>query len=289
MRASCHRRFAIAALAAAGSLALAASPAAAGDGGFTGALDLPLVRPASLAVGDFNNDGRPDLSVVSDGLGKVAIFLQTPSGELVAGSPVEAGDYPGLVEVADFNRDGNEDLAVTNLIDAQVSIRLGVGDGSFRIAPAVDLGTGHIPRDLAVGDFDSDTRDDLAVATIPPAPPNVVRIRMGVGNGTFAPAAPVNVKAVAALAVGDAVAGRLRATATVRAAAGQRSVALPARSLRVAAGAGRTVALALPARAGRELTRRGSLTLRLTAQVRDPAGNSRRVTRRARIRLAPTR
>ncbi len=203
MRARGRRRRAAALVAAAGALALPASPAAAGDGGFAGGLDLPLVRPQSLAVGDFNNDGRPDLAVVSDGLGKVAIFLHTPGGELSAGSPVEAGDYPGLVEVADFNRDGNEDLAVTNVIDAQVSIRLGIGDGTFKVAPAVDLGTGHIPQALVVGDFDSDARDDLAVATIPPTPPNVVRIRMGAGNGTFAAAAPVDVKAVAALAVGD--------------------------------------------------------------------------------------
>lgn len=82
-----------------------------------------------------------------------------------------------------------------------------------------------------------------------------------------------------------AVTGRLRATASLRAAAGHRRVPLRARSLKVSPRAGRTVALALPARARRELAQRGSLLLRLTARVRDPAGNSRSVTRRARIRL----
>src|SRR5512132_3010373 len=100
MRARGRRHHAIALLAAAGSLALAASPAAAGDGGFAGDLNLDLGQPRSLAVGDFNNDGRPDLAVVSGeaALGKVAIFLQTPEGELLTGPKVEANDYPEFVE-----------------------------------------------------------------------------------------------------------------------------------------------------------------------------------------------
>jgi FG-GAP-like repeat len=198
-----YRRHAIALLAAAGSLALAASPAAAGDGGFAGDLDIPMPLAKSLAVGDFNNDGRPDLAVVGGGLAKVAILLQTPEGELSPAPPVEAGEGLDLVEVADFNGDGNEDLAVTNPLDAQVSIRLGVGNGTFTKAPDVDLGSNYAPISLAVGDFNNDVRDDLAVATVPPAPPNSIRIRMGVGDGTFTAATPVAVSGVAAIAVGD--------------------------------------------------------------------------------------
>ena len=203
MRARRYRRPALALLAAAASLAFAASPAAAGDGGFGGDLDLPLVRPKSLAVGDFNNDGRPDLAVVSGALAKVAIFLQTPAGELQAAPLVEAGNDLGLVEVADFNNDGKEDLAVTNPADAQVSIRLGLGDGTFRNAPTVDLGTGYVPYSLVIGDFNNDIRDDMAVAMLAPAPPNSIRIRMGVGDGTFTAATPIGIKDVKAIVVGD--------------------------------------------------------------------------------------
>ncbi len=62
-------------------------------------------------------------------------------------------------------------------------------------------------------------------------------------------------------------------------------VALRARSLRVVPAGSSTVALTLPARARRELVRGGSLALRLTASVRDPAGGARRVTRTVRVGL----
>ena len=197
------RRHALAPLVAAGSLALSASPAAAGDGGFAAGPDLPLTQAASLAVGDFNNDARPDLAAVGNGIGKVAIYLQTGAGGLDAATPVAAGNSPGYVEVADFDRDGNDDLAVTNSIDARVSIRLGKGDGTFKTAPDVELVLQDAPLALVVGDFNNDARDDLAVAVAPIKPPNVVRVRLGTGAGTFTVANPAAVPGLGTLAVGD--------------------------------------------------------------------------------------
>jgi hypothetical protein len=78
-----------------------------------------------------------------------------------------------------------------------------------------------------------------------------------------------------------AVTGRLRGAATVRAA----RIALPARSLQLPQATARTVRVRLPARARRLLTRTHALRLSLTAVVTDPAGNSRRVTKRFRLRL----
>jgi hypothetical protein len=197
-----HLRTSACLLVAAGSLALLPSTASAGDGGFTGDLNLAFQRPESLAVGDFNNDGRPDLAVVSGTIEKVGIFLQTPGGELLSHLPVAAGKSPELIAVADFNRDGNEDIAVTHRLDHQVSVRLGVGDGTFTNAPDVDLAAGHTSRSLVVADFDNDTRDDLAVGTTTANGGDAVRVRMGVGNGTFMAGTSVSATA-AALVVGD--------------------------------------------------------------------------------------
>jgi hypothetical protein len=61
---------------------------------------------------------------------------------------------------------------------------------------------------------------------------------------------------------------------------GRRQARLPARTFRVPARASRTVALKLPQALRNRLMRRGTLALRLTATVIDPAGNRRAVKRR---------
>src|SRR3712207_1090394 len=93
-------------------LALPAT-ASAGDGGFATGQKVPASRPSSLAVGDFNRDGRPDLAVLAAGTGKVEVRLRTAEGAFTAVPSVDTGLVnPREVVVADFNTDGNDDLAV---------------------------------------------------------------------------------------------------------------------------------------------------------------------------------
>ena len=56
---------------------------------------------------------------------------------------------------------GNFDLAVTNNGDADVSILLGNGDGTF--GPKTDFPTGINPGSVAVGLFNAHSNFDLAV------------------------------------------------------------------------------------------------------------------------------
>src|SRR5437899_10030713 len=79
----------------------------------------------------------------------------------------------------DFNRDGIPDLVVTNLFSGSVSVLLGNGDGTFR-AP-VAFGAGSSPVFVAVGDFDGDGAQDLAVANYH----STVSVLLGNGDGTF--------------------------------------------------------------------------------------------------------
>src|SRR4051794_35789429 len=158
------RRLIAAAIALACSAPLALAPASwAGDGQFAAGQDLPSAGPGSLAAGDFNNDGRPDLAVVSERTRSVEIFLQERTGRLAPGQPLAIGQQPLLVAVADFDRDGNDDIAVGDIRDDDVKVRLGQGNGTFAGAPDIDLG--KQPVSLVAGDFNGDGRDDVAVAT----------------------------------------------------------------------------------------------------------------------------
>src|SRR3981189_2850162 len=61
---------------------------------------------------------------------------------------------PIFVASGDFNGDRVQDLAVANKDSATVSVLLGNGDGTFRAAPTVAVGTS--PFCVAVGDFNRD-------------------------------------------------------------------------------------------------------------------------------------
>jgi hypothetical protein len=118
-------------------------------------------HPMSVAAGDLNGDGRPDLVVANLRSSTVSVFLNTGNGTFMPQVMYDAGDAPYAVAVGDFDGDGHPDLAVANRGDNTVSLLLNLGDGSF--APQQTLATGSNPQSLAVGDLDRDGHPDLAV------------------------------------------------------------------------------------------------------------------------------
>ena len=121
-------------------------------------------RSRSVAVGDFNGDGKLDLAVANARSNTVSILLGTGTGSFGAKTDFGTGSGPASVAVGDFNGDGNLDLAVANFVDDTVSILLGTGTGSF--GAKTDFGTGSLPLSVAVGDFNGDGKLDLAVANL---------------------------------------------------------------------------------------------------------------------------
>jgi hypothetical protein len=143
------------------------------------------ITPISVAVGDFNGDGKQDLALpnnVEEG-GTVSILLGDGAGHFSAARSFAAGGYPLSSAVGDFNGDGTQDLAITNTATDDVSILLGDGTGSFSNAPTVQAGSE--PYSVAVGDFNGDGRQDLAVAN---DLSNTVSVLLGDGAGHFSAA-----------------------------------------------------------------------------------------------------
>jgi hypothetical protein len=138
--------------------------------------------PTSIAVGDFNGDGIPDLVVANSGSNIVSVLLGKGDGTFQTAHSYAAGSDPICVAVGDFNGDGVLDLAVANKGSAKVSILLGNGDGTFQAAQSYDAGSN--PQSVVVGDFNRDGHADLAVANdIFGA--GTVTILLGNGDGTF--------------------------------------------------------------------------------------------------------
>jgi hypothetical protein len=145
--------------------------------------DAPRVYPVpgavSVAVGNFNGDGRPDLAVTDGNYSTVAILLANGRGGFHPAVHYAVGEDSMAVAVGDFNGDGKLDLVVANSESSNISILLGNGDGTFR--PQVTYAVGAGPHSVAVADFDGNGSLDLAVTNISGS----VSILLGNGDGTF--------------------------------------------------------------------------------------------------------
>lgn len=154
--------------------------------------DVRFVAPASLAVGghlgemavgDFNEDGRPDLALVDELGSTVRILLSESSAAGFAESGAfGVGSAPSGVVVGDFNGDGHLDVAVSSFNEGTVSVRL--GDGRGGMSAAATFAAGINPYGLTVADFDGDGRLDLAVAVFSGADKGVA-VLWGDGAGRF--------------------------------------------------------------------------------------------------------
>ncbi len=134
---------------------------------------------SDLDIADFDNDGAPDIAVVSVDRNVVRLYLAGhPSGYLRPAITLPVGEGPRSVAARDFNQDGETDLAVLNYHSNEVSMILGMGsrpavvvNGDSR-GPSRPLFTRAIQylappdaRDLIVANLDDDEHPDLIVAS----------------------------------------------------------------------------------------------------------------------------
>src|SRR5437867_3097436 len=83
--------------------------------------------PQSVAIGDLNGDGRPDLAVANGGCNTVSVLLGNGNGTVGPKNDYGTGNYPYSVAIGDLNGDGKPDLAVANAYSYTVSVLLGNG------------------------------------------------------------------------------------------------------------------------------------------------------------------
>src|SRR5262249_18309428 len=155
-----------------------------GDGTFRGPRRFGLEStPSGGAVGDFNDDGNPDLAVTSffSPNHDVSVFLGNVNGTFHEGKHYPVGALPFSLVAGDFNRDGKLDLVTTNQGSQNlgVSLLLGRGDGTFE--DEVRFATGPVPDSVFTTDFNGDGRLDLAGSN---AGPPGVSILLWARDGT---------------------------------------------------------------------------------------------------------
>ncbi|WP_165075305.1 FG-GAP repeat domain-containing protein [Paludisphaera rhizosphaerae] len=149
----------------------------------------------SLAVGDFNGDGKLDVAAgFRYGSRPGGVFLGNGDGTFQNGLDLPSADLATIetVAAADFNGDGVVDLAVTfanrrQSLESTIGILLGEGDGTFG-TPSLFL-AGSAPRALTMGDFNGDGVLDIATANAGSSPTDdflkSVGVLIGDGRGGF--------------------------------------------------------------------------------------------------------
>ncbi len=155
----------------------------------------------TLAVADFNGDGRADLVLASASHGTAIMY---GNGDGTFGSPVSYTSLSLPIVVADFNGDGRADLALGNNSASSVAspaVLLGNGDGTTQAAIPFSLGTSAAATAIVAGDFNGDGKTDIAVGGQISTNTPTTWILLGNGDGTFQPA--VSYSLGSAVASGD--------------------------------------------------------------------------------------
>lgn len=75
----------------------------------------PVGRGMGVAVGDFDNDGRPDLLITA--FGGSALYRNLGGGRFAESGQRIPGPWPTSAAFFDYDRDGWQDLAVLNYVD----------------------------------------------------------------------------------------------------------------------------------------------------------------------------
>jgi Bacterial Ig-like domain/Putative Ig domain/FG-GAP-like repeat/FG-GAP repeat len=138
--------------------------------------------PFSIAVGDFNGDGKQDLTTANYNDTNISVLLGNGNGNFTNSIAFAVGSGTSSITVGDFNGDGKQDLVTTNRAfgNNKVSVLLGNGIGGF--TNPTTFAVGEMPRSVTVGDFNGDGKQDLATANFIS---NNVSILLGNGNGSF--------------------------------------------------------------------------------------------------------
>ncbi len=154
-----------------------------GSAGFAAPVSYPVGAGAAwLAVGDLNQDGRPDVAVSNSQAqdsAAVTVYLNGGNGTLVSPQtlPAPAATLPQGIAIGDWNGDGKPDVAVALMMLSQVKVFWGNGSGGFPSSTAVTMSPATAPRDLATADFDADGHPDLLVTDVDGA-----RVLYGTGS-----------------------------------------------------------------------------------------------------------
>jgi hypothetical protein len=136
---------------------------------FAGKIDYAVGQsPFSIAIGDLDGDGKPDIVVGNSLSNSLSIFKNssTPGNiSFAARVDIPTALFPQNIALGDIDGDGKPDLVVVNLLSNSFSVfRNTSSPGTISFSARVDVATGaDNPFGLAIGDIDGDGKADVVI------------------------------------------------------------------------------------------------------------------------------
>ena len=106
-----------------------------------------------VLTGDVNNDGKPDLVILTSGPATAYVLLGNGDGSFGVTTSYPIGSFPTQPALADLRGDGDLDLIVPTL--GSVNVLLGNGDGTFQPLVSYSI-SAEGANGLTVGDFNGE-------------------------------------------------------------------------------------------------------------------------------------
>ena len=160
-----------------------------GDGTLAPQHSYPTGRCPTIAIGDLDGDGKPELVAANDGSNSVSVLRNQGDGTFAPRRDFRA-EEPSSLAVGDLNGDSRPDIATTNGgLDRTSGINVFFNRGSagfrHRSYPAGldEEGDTEDPLALVIADVNGDRRPDLAYLNLADS----VSVLLNRGRGSFLP------------------------------------------------------------------------------------------------------
>jgi hypothetical protein len=159
---------------------------------FAPKVDIVAASPGSIAIGDVDGDGKPDIAVNNQSGSSLSVFRNISSaGNLQASSFAPKVDFalPGsseLVAFGDVDGDGKLDLLIADYLPQKLSVYRNAGVSgtinSNSFSARIDFAAGGRAHRVAMEDIDGDGKPDVLVTTELPNQLLVYRNVSSLGN-----------------------------------------------------------------------------------------------------------